>query len=234
MTTASLGGVTLDATNGGRLPRRLGTVPSRADLGAPTAADVRDQEAADELEIALVAACAGDEAGFATLWRDLHPRLLRYLKARGDDAAEDLAAETWMHVVRGLPTFEGQFADFRAWIFTIARHRAIDQGRARSRGLTTVSVADPVEVSGHVSTAPSAEQEAAANDATAEALRLVATLPPTQAEMVALRVVAGLDVADVAELMDKRPGAVRVGVHRALKTLARTTGPDLKVVSHDE
>ena len=52
--------------------------------------------------------------------------------------------------------------------------------------------------------------------------------------MVALRVVAGLDVADVAELMDKRPGAVRVGVHRALKTLARTTGPDRKVVSHDE
>jgi RNA polymerase sigma-70 factor, ECF subfamily len=234
LTTASLGGVTLDGTNGGRLPRRLGTVPSPADVRTPTAAELREEEAAEELELALIAACAGDEAGFATLWRDLHPRLLRYLKARGDDAAEDLAAETWMHVVRGLPTFVGGFADFRAWIFTIARHRAIDQGRARSRGLTTVSVADPVEVSGQVPTAPSAEQEAAENDATAEALRLVATLPPTQAEMVALRVVAGLDVADVAELMDKRPGAVRVGVHRALKTLARTTGPDLKVVSHDE
>ena len=39
-----------------------------------------------------------------------------------------------------------------------------------------------------------------------------------------LRVVAGLDVADVARLLDKRPGAVRVGVHRALRTLARTLG----------
>lgn len=216
-TAASLGGVTLNARNDRRPSRRLASVGE----------DARELDVTDGLELALVAACAGDEAGFATLWRDLHPRLLRYLRARGDDAAEDLAAETWMHVVRGLPTFQGEFADFRAWIFTIARHRAIDQGRARTRGLTLVSVADPVAASGHVPTAPSAEQEAAENDATAQALRRVATLPPTQAEMVALRVVAGLEVADVARLMDKRPGAVRVGVHRALKTLAGAT--ELKI-----
>jgi RNA polymerase sigma-70 factor (ECF subfamily) len=36
-----------------------------------------------------------------------------------------------------------------------------------------------------------------------------------------LRVVAGLDVADVARIVDKKPGAVRVAVHRALQTLAR-------------
>jgi RNA polymerase sigma-70 factor (ECF subfamily) len=52
-------------------------------------------------------------------------------------------------------------------------------------------------------------------------LRLVATLPPEQAEMVMLRVVAGLDVATVAELVGKKPGTVRVAVHRALKSLAR-------------
>ena len=49
----------------------------------------------------------------------------------------------------------------------------------------------------------------------------MATLPAVQAEMVMLRVVAGLDVADVAELLDKKPGTVRVTVHRALQTLAR-------------
>ncbi|WP_051552274.1 RNA polymerase sigma factor [Nocardioides sp. URHA0020] len=176
----------------------------------------------DELELALVAACRGDEDGFAVLWRDLHPRVLRYLQVRGDEGPEDLAAETWMHVVRGLPRFEGGLSDFRAWLFTIARHRAIDQGRARSRGLPVVSVADPVEASGRVPVAASAEQDAADHEATARALRLVATLPPAQAEMVALRVVAGLDVADVARLLDKRPGTVRVGVHRALKTLSQT------------
>ena len=68
---------------------------------------------------------------------------------------------------------------------------------------------------------PSAEQDAVEREATAAALRLVATLPPEQAEMVMLRVVAGLDVAVVAELVGKKPGAVRVAVHRALKSLSR-------------
>lgn len=220
-------GAELDATNDRRLQRRPGTSPSRAEVPAPVVEldAYRDRdEPMTELELALVAARAGDEVGFATLWRDLHPRLLRYLRVRGDEGAEDLAAETWMHVVKGLAGFEGGLADFRAWLFTIARHRAIDQGRARARGLSMVPVADPAEAAGPEATTPSAEDDAVENHATAAALRLVATLPPAQAEMVMLRVVAGLDVAHVARLLDKRPGAVRVGVHRALKTLSRTAG----------
>jgi RNA polymerase sigma-70 factor (ECF subfamily) len=68
------------------------------------------------------------------------------------------------------------------------------------------------------------------NDGTARALRLVATLPAGQAEMVMLRVVAGLDVADVAELVGKKPGTVRVTVHRALQTLARGQQSSREVV----
>ena len=69
--------------------------------------------------------------------------------------------------------------------------------------------------------ATSAEDDAVARHTTDEAVRLVASLPPEQAEMVMLRVVAGLDVAVVAQLMGKKPGTVRVAVHRALKELAR-------------
>lgn len=161
---------------------------------------------------------AGDEAAFVTLWRALHPPLLRYLTVRGDPAPEDIASETWMHVVRGLPGFEGDGAAFRAWLFTIARHRAIDHGRARTRR-PAVSVGDPAELPVR-ELAPSAEDQVVAQDATARALALVASLPPAQAEMVMLRVVAGLEVADVARLVDKKPGAVRVAVHRALQRLA--------------
>jgi RNA polymerase sigma-70 factor, ECF subfamily len=153
------------------------------------------------------------------LWRSLHPPLLRYLTVRGDDAPEDIASETWLQVVRGLTAFEGDVADFRAWLFTIARHRAIDQGRARARR-PVVAVGEPADLP-DTETAPSAEEQVVALDATARALELVATLPPAQAEMVMLRVVAGLEVADVARLVDKLPGAVRVAVHRALQTLAR-------------
>jgi RNA polymerase sigma-70 factor (ECF subfamily) len=145
--------------------------------------------------------------------------LLRYLRVRGNETPEDVASETWMQVLRGLDGFVGGAPEFRAWLFTIARNRAVDAGRARARR-PSVPVADVAEVH-QPETSPSAEEQAVDNDATSHALSLVATLPPAQAEMVMLRVVAGLDVADVAEMLDKKPGTVRVTVHRALQTLAR-------------
>jgi len=171
-----------------------------------------------DLDRALDLAREGDETGFAVLWRTLHPPLLRYLTVRGDDAPEDIAAETWLQVVRDLRGFRGGAAEFRGWLFTVARHRAIDQGRARA-SRPVVPMATPDDARGDA--VPSAEQHAVEREATTAALRLVATLPPDQAEMVMLRVVAGLDVAAVAELVGKRPGAVRVAVHRALKSLSR-------------
>jgi RNA polymerase sigma-70 factor (ECF subfamily) len=125
-----------------------------------------------------------------------------------------------MAVVRGLAGFEGGAAEFKAWLFTIARNRAVDHARARARRPLAVAVAEPADVA-RSDVEPSAEHYAVQNDSTARALRLVATLPAMQAEMVMLRVVAGLDVADVARLLDKKPGTVRVTVHRALQALAQ-------------
>lgn len=140
---------------------------------------------------------------------------------RGEPAPEDIAAETWLSVVRDLPRFQGDISDFRAWLFTLARRRAIDAGRARAaRPTTPVPEVDPGEF------APSAEVGAIERLGTEAALRLVATLPAAQAEMVMLRVVAGLDVATVASIVGKRPGAVRVGVHRALAALAKRIGAE--------
>jgi RNA polymerase sigma-70 factor (ECF subfamily) len=214
--------------------RRVPVPPSRdAALGpAPDVARERtfgkgeQAEAAWEaetrdavLEQALQAARHGDEEGFTVLWRELHPPLLRYLAVRGNDSPEDVAAETWVQVVRDLSRFSGGIVQFRAWLFTLARHRAVDAGRSRA-ARPVVPVAEPHEVS-PAGTVPSAEDAAADQAATTEALRLVAALPPDQAEMVMLRVVAGLDVATVASMVGKSPGAVRVAVHRALQKLSR-------------
>jgi RNA polymerase sigma-70 factor (ECF subfamily) len=174
------------------------------------------------LEHALVQARRGDEAGFATLWRALHPPLLRYLAVRGrpwGPNPEDIAGETWLQVVRDLDGFDGGLQEFRGWLFTIARHRAVDAGRSAA-ARPTVPVADPESAAEHPA-APSAEQHVVERDATSRALDLVRTLPPAQAEMVMLRVVAGLDVQQVADLVGKNPGAVRVAVHRALRSLSR-------------
>jgi RNA polymerase sigma-70 factor, ECF subfamily len=134
----------------------------------------------------LDAAAAGDEAAFRVLWRDLQPGLLRYLDALAPGASEDLASETWLRVVDGLARFSGDERAFRAWVFTVARHRAVDRWRRR-------------------------------------------TLPRDQAEVVLLRVVAGLDVAQVATITGKRPDTVRVVAHRALRRLARRLDADERV-----
>jgi RNA polymerase sigma-70 factor (ECF subfamily) len=180
------------------------------------------------LDDALKRARNGEEEGFVELWRTLHPPLLRYLTVRRNDSPEDLAAEAWLQVVRDLAKFSGDARDFRAFLFTVARNRAIDQGRARA-SRPVVSVAEPESSEA----SPSAETLALERISTQAALDLVATLPPEQAEMVMLRVVAGLDVAAVAAIVGKKPGTVRVSVHRALRTLARD--PRAKTdVEHEE
>jgi RNA polymerase sigma-70 factor (ECF subfamily) len=171
------------------------------------------------LEAALERARDGDEAGFLELWRALNPQLLRYLAVRGVDQREDVAAETWLQVVRDLPRFIGDSDGFRAWIFTLARHRTIDAARVRA-ARPVVPLAD-LSAAAEPETAPSAEDEALTRVSTERALALVASLPPDPAELVMLRVVADLDVAVVAQMVGKTPGAVRVAVHRALRSLSQ-------------
>ena len=59
-----------------------------------------------EFPVVLGAAARGDEEAFGRLWRDLQPRLLRYFAVVSRAAAEDLASETWLGVVRGIDRFE--------------------------------------------------------------------------------------------------------------------------------
>ena len=84
------------------------------------------------LDDALRRARAGDESGFLELWRALQPRLLRYLRVHSGEGCEDIAAETWLQIVRDLPSFIGTADGFRGWLFTVARHRAIDAARAKA------------------------------------------------------------------------------------------------------
>jgi RNA polymerase sigma-70 factor (ECF subfamily) len=165
----------------------------------------------------LAAAQRGDEAAFSRLWLDVNPALLRYLHLIAPAAAEDVAADTWVQVVRGLHGFRGDEAGWRAWLFTTARRRVIDSSRRRARRRE-----EPlVEVTAALlpATADAAE-EAMERLGTRAAIRLLAELPPLQAEVILLRVVAGLDTDAVARLTGRSPGAVRVAAHRGLRRLA--------------
>lgn len=178
-------------------------------------------EIGGRFDAVLAGAAAGDPGAFAELWRATHPPLLRYLRVVAGDAAEDVASETWLKVVRALPSFVGDEPAFRAWLTVIARNVARDLGRAAARRPETL-VAEPEP--GRHAAAPDAADEALERLGTERALRLLRTLPETQAEMVALRVIVGLEPADIGRVLGRSPGSVRVAVHRALATLARSLG----------
>src|SRR5687767_15779078 len=138
----------------------------------------------DEFAGQLDAARAGDEHAFASLWRDVQPGLLRYLHVVDHNGADDIAAETWVHVSRGLARFSGDEGGFRAWVFTIARRRHLDARRAAGRRPPAARDGDgpEKEKDGGADPAEVVDQELS----TRRALDLIARLPPDQAEVVAL------------------------------------------------
>jgi RNA polymerase sigma-70 factor (ECF subfamily) len=168
-----------------------------------------------QFECVLAAARMGGESALAALYRDLHPAVLRYLYSQDPGEADDLASEAWLDVARGLHRFDGDETAFRRWVFTIARRRLLDHRRATARRRT-----HPVPVESLHLEAPDCADEAMAFASTRAALAKLACLPPEQAEVVLLRVLTDLGVEDVAKIVGKRPGTVRVLQHRALKRLA--------------
>jgi RNA polymerase sigma-70 factor (ECF subfamily) len=161
---------------------------------------------------------AGNETAFAELWRRHQPMVLRYLTVLVGDAAEDVASETWIAVVRALDRFTGDEHNFRTWIITIARNRAMDWGRSRQRTPLVLQEQDELDLAG--TPAPDPATLVVDSMAAVEAVDLIARhLPPLQAEAVILRSVLGLEVPEVAAIMKKRSGAVRVLTHRGLRHL---------------
>jgi RNA polymerase sigma-70 factor (ECF subfamily) len=164
----------------------------------------------------LAAAQLGEEWAVAVLYRDVHPRLARFLEVREPRAAQDLEGEVWLAIAQGIARFTGGEPEFRAWVFSIARRRLADFRRSAARRATVpVPVEQLDRPDGQGPEAIVLEGLSAAG-----AVEFVAaTLSPDQAEIVLLRVLGGLTVEQVAELVGKRPGTVRVLQHRALRKL---------------
>jgi RNA polymerase sigma-70 factor, ECF subfamily len=166
----------------------------------------------------LTAAQEGSEAAFSQLWRDTNPALLRYLRVLAPAAAEDIAAETWVKTLRNLSGFRGDEQAWRAWVFTTSRRLVIDERRRATRKPAIQLSEVPLAA---LPFSADAGDEALERISTRAAIAMVAELPPLQAEVILLRVVAGLETEAVARLVGRSPGAVRVAAHRGLRRLAQ-------------
>jgi RNA polymerase sigma-70 factor, ECF subfamily len=166
----------------------------------------------------LAGARTGDEVSTRQLYQLLNPPMLRYLRHRAPTVAEDLAADVWTAAVEVLAHFEGDAEEFRGWLFTVARRRIADHYRRRGQRPESVQLQAIPEPTAPLGVEDQVIEAMSAQDAVAI---LVRSLSPDQAEVILLRVLGGLPVAQVAAIMGRSAGAIRVLQHRAIERLSR-------------
>ena len=165
----------------------------------------------------------GDRDALAELWRSYNHLLLRYFRGKGMADPDDLASTVWVEVAGSLRPVRGR----RGRLPALAVH---DRGPATDRRHPGRRSAD-----GTGSSEPSSEQRGRRHrpgrrrrrtqpTSSIVRSRSSARCPTDQAEAVLLRVLGDLSIAEVAEIMGRREGAVRVLVHRGLKRLATRPG----------
>jgi RNA polymerase sigma-70 factor, ECF subfamily len=209
--------------DGGAKPGNHPVAPLRTDAPAVIEPDATGLPGADttwvaDLNAAVAGAQRGDSDSFRVLYRDTQPRLIRYLTYLVGSDAEDVASETWLQATRDLHSFQGNHENFRGWITTIARHRALDHLRRHSRQPAVPVPAEELDI---FAAADDTADRAIESITTDGALQLIAVLPRDQAEAVLLRAIVGLDARTAASITGKRAGAVRTAAYRGLRTLAK-------------
>jgi|tagenome__1003787_1003787.scaffolds.fasta_scaffold20675996_2 RNA polymerase sigma factor (sigma-70 family) len=177
----------------------------------------------DDLDLLVDAARAGGGWAFGRLWELLAPVVAVYLRRRGVRDVDDVTSEVFLAAFRGIGRLDGDGAAFRAWLFTIAHHKAVDAVRRPVREL-------PLDLGGELSPDrgawPSAEDEALDRVGGSAALRALQLLTPDQREVLLLRVVGDLSLAETAQVLGKPVGAVKALQHRALARLRTAVSPD--------
>lgn len=190
------------------------------------AANEGDERVAHEREAdwkrLMLASRAGDEAAYRALLADLS----RYLRSwavsglrragRSPAEAEDIVQETLIAIHTKRHTWDAD-QPVGPWLHGVARHKLVDALRKRT-GHDHLAIDEFSEVI----PAPSAEGQLAGSDI----LRMVSSLPARQASIVQAIFVEGQRTADVAGALSMSEGAVRVALHRALRTLAAAFGKD--------
>jgi RNA polymerase sigma factor (sigma-70 family) len=163
-------------------------------------------------ERTLAAARAGADWAWREIYGELAPGVLGFLRARGAPDPEDVAGEAFVQVVRDLPRFEGDWAGFRAWVYSIARNRMLDSRRRLVRR-PEHPVAEPED--GPVPVGD-VNDDAFARLELERVTAILGELSPDQRDVLLLRVIGDLSVEEVARVVGKRPGAVKQLQRRGL------------------
>jgi RNA polymerase sigma-70 factor (ECF subfamily) len=181
----------------------------------------------------LVEAARRDPARFDALYRKYLAQVYAFALYELADhhAAEDATERVFLRALAALPRFrelaspeDGRDAStFRVWLFRIARNVVANERRARRRRPAAsleqalgagLVVADPEDLEAGVAT----------RDEAAEALRALERLPDDRRRALVLRFVDEMTTQEIAGVLGRSEGAVRVLIHRGLRAVARDLG----------
>ncbi|MBZ0283001.1 MAG: sigma-70 family RNA polymerase sigma factor [Anaerolineae bacterium] len=176
----------------------------------------------------IASAKAGDRDAVSALYEGYAQAVFRYVSYRveSDMLAEDLTAEVFLRMVQGLPSYTDSGIPFGAWLFRIAATQIADHYRSKRR-----ASAEPISDS-H----PSDDTDPFGKTAKAEERerlrQALATLSEDYQTLLILRFMQQLPHDEVAKVLNKSEGSIRVMQHRALKALAEALGERGKARSY--
>lgn len=172
----------------------------------------------------LAAAQAGRPEGFDALVRMMLRRLVAFGRARGAQDPEGVANETLIQMCQSIASFDGNMVQFRAWVYTIARNRIIDEHRRNGRRVKTEPIPD-----NDLLDIADLDDGTSAIDQRQRVEQILSGLTEEQREVVLLRVLGGLSVEETALVVGRRPGAVRALQHRAIRQLRTRLAANVRV-----
>ena len=161
-------------------------------------------------------AIKGDAEAFGDLYERHISAIYRYIAFRINDRndAHDMANEVFLKAWGALPGYKLSKTPFLGWLYRIAHNLVIDHYRS-AQELEPLDDRDIWE-----DDRPAPESQVIQQSEVERLARAIRLLPDDQQHAVILRYVEGLSCGDVANILGRSAGSVRVMLHRALKSLA--------------